>query len=192
LRREPFTLTSGTSTVTIGESGTPTISAPRPTWFTRVTYTVVGSSPAVEVGMGEMDDDSYAAQSIKTLSNNYPTQYYYFSNTPNGTLFFWPTPSQNVTVTLYYQQNITVPVALTTDMIGPPGYQDAFMYQLAMRLCTPFARPMPEALPSLAAEAFAKMKRPNNIPGLLGVDQALAPTGGGAYNVLSDSVSGHN
>jgi len=191
LRRETFTLTSSTSTVTIGQSGTPTITAPRPLLLQAVNYVVVGSSPAVEVPMGAMDEDSYAAQAIKALTSTYPTQYFYTPSTPNGTIFFWPTPSQNVSIALYYEDPITVPVALTTDLVGPPGYQDAFMYQLAIRLCTPFGRSIPEALPSLAAEAFAKMKRPNNAPGLLGVDAALSSAGGG-YNILSDGFAGYS
>ena len=36
-----------------------------------------------------------------------------------------------------------VPATLDSILLGPPGYQDAFMYQLALRLCTPFAKTPP-------------------------------------------------
>jgi len=191
-RREVFTLTSATNTVTIGEDLPVDIEAPRPTWFTAVNYIVVGSSPEVEVPMGEMDDDSYAALSIKQLSSTYPTQYYYNALTPNGQLFFWPTVSQDVDVVLYYPQSLTQPVSLQSDMIGPPGYQEAFMYQLALRLCTPFGRQPPPGLTEMAALALARMKRPNTQPGLLGVDQALVSGSGAGYNVLSDGYTGNS
>lgn len=191
-RRESFTLTGGTSTITIGTSGTPTVNAPRPTFFTAVNYVIIGSSPEVEVPMGQLDDDSYAALAIKSLSSTYPTQWYWNATTPNGTLIFWPVPADDVDIVLYYTQSLTEPVTIDDTMIGPPGYQEAFMYQLALRLCGPFGRQIPDGLPQLAADAYARMQRPNLQPGLLGVDAALVPTGGGAYNVLSDLMSGGN
>jgi hypothetical protein len=51
--------------------------------------------------------------------------------------------------------------------------------------------PVPPLLPGLAAEAYAKIKRANMQPGLLGVDAALVPTSGGAYNILNDTNTGY-
>lgn len=186
---ETFTLLSGTSSVTIGAAGAD-VTAARPTFITMVNYVNPGSSPPVEVTMGQMDRDGYANLSIKTLSSALPTQWFYSPTTPNGTLVFWPVVSQDVTIKLYYPLPNSEPATLQSDLIGPPGYQEAFLYQLALRLCTPFGRSIPEALPSMAAEALARMKRPNTSPGLLGVDAAVAPRGGGGYNVLSDGYSG--
>lgn len=189
-RQETFTLTGGTSTVTIGETLPVDVEAPRPTYFTAVNWIVPGSSPAVEAPIGPMDDDQYAQLSIKNLQSAPAPQLYYFNaTTPNGELFFWPTPSSSVSIVLYYPQPMTSPVSLTTDMIGPAGYQEAFMYQLAMRLVTPFGRQMPPALPEMASAAYARMKRPNTQPGLLGVDAALTPSAGG-YNIITNSYSG--
>lgn len=187
---ESFTLTSGTATVTIGEDGSPTVNAPRPTWFTMVNYVTPGSSPPVETTIAPMDRDQYAALSIKTLSSSLPLQYFYNPTTPNGTLFFWPTVSQDVTITLYYPLANTLPATLQSDLIGPAGYQEAFMYQLALRLCTLFGRAVPDGLPTMAADALARIKRVNTQPGLLGVDAALVPMTGGAYNVISDGYTG--
>jgi hypothetical protein len=39
-------------------------------------------------------------------------------------------------------------------------------------------------------ESFARIKRPNTQPGLMGVDAALMPMSGGAYNIYSDSNTG--
>jgi hypothetical protein len=143
--------------------------------------------------MAPMNDDQYDALSIKTLPSSYPTQYYYntsFSSL-NGSMFVWPMPTQNVKVYVYAKQGPAVPVALSSTVIGPAGYQDAFIYQLALRLCTPFARPVPQLLPSMAAESYARVKRANMQPGLLGMDAALVPTAGGSYNVLNDTNTGY-
>jgi hypothetical protein len=138
-----------------------------------------------------MDRDSYASKTIKGLQAGLPTEFFYQTSldTVLGTLFIWPQPTQNLTLKLYTPKAVGVPTALTDSLLGPPGYQDAYVYQLALRLVTPFGRQTPPLLPSLATDAYARMKRPNLQPGLLGVDQALVPTAGGGYNVLSDQTN---
>jgi len=184
-----FTLLANTSMVTIGTGGT--VNAARPTWFTQVNYVIPASTPPVETPMGPMDDDAYANLSIKTLTSNLPTQYYYNATTPLGTLFFWPTPTQNVQIKLYYDLPVSQPAVLDDDVIGPPGYREAIKYALAVRLAEPFGRPVTPTLMEWARVSFATMTRQNNQPGLLGVDSALVPMGGGgAYNVRSDTYTG--
>ncbi len=180
---------SATSFQTIGPGGN--IDVQRPVWVSQMNYVIPGSSPAVETPMAPMNDDQYAQNTIKLLQSALPQQYYYQTSitTVLGSLYIWPQPTQVVTLMLYAPQAVGVPASLDSVLLGPPGYQQAFMYQLALRLCTPFSRPVPSLLPSMAAEAYALMKRQNVDPGLLGCDPALIPRGGGGYNVLSDNYS---
>lgn len=182
---------SSTSTQTIGPTGA-NITAQRPVWINELNYVVPGTNPEVEVPLGPMDRDQYAVQSIKNLSSAYPLTFFYQTSLTQtyGTLFLWPQPSQSLKLYLYYPTGVTVPTSTSDALIGPPGYQEAFVYQLALRLCNPWGRNPPPLLPGLAANAYAAMKRPNMKPGLLGIDPALAPATGGAYNVLSDVFSG--
>lgn len=184
--RETFSLLANTNTYTIGLTGQ--IVAPRPTWVNGINYVVPGTSPAVETPMGKMDQDAFMNLSIKSLPSSLPTQWYYNGTVPNGTLFFWPDVTQTVTLAVYYPPSLGVPTGLGSDLSGPPGYQEAFMYQLALRLVTPWGQAVPPLLPGNAAEAFARMKRPNVMPGVMGIDSALVATSGG-YNVLNDSVT---
>lgn len=189
--KQSITWPASTSTQTIGPGGN--VNIQRPVWINELNFVIPGSSPEVEVPIGPMDKDSYAIQSIKSLSSALPTEYFYQTNltTVLGTLFLWPQPNQQLTLYLYAPQGVEVPVSLNTDVIGPPGYQEAFMYQLALRLLTPFTRKVADVplLPQMAADAYARMKRPNNKPGLLGTDPALVPQPSGAYNILSDTAS---
>lgn len=189
--RTTFTITSGTSSVTIGPSGAD-VTTQRPVWINSLTYIVPGSSPSVEVPIGLLDEDAYAALSIKSLSSALPMQAFYQTNitTTYGTLFLWPTVNQSVGLVLYAPQGVNTPSALTTSVIGPPGYQEAFMYQLALRLCNPFGVAPTQILIDLAARAYATLKAQNVDPGILGVDAALVPGLGGGYNVLTDVMSG--
>ncbi len=189
----PVTWPSSTSTRTVGPGGQ--INIQRPVWINQINYVVPGSSPAVETIMGPMDADSYAGLSIKGLQSGLPTLYFYQTSmdTLLGTLFIWAQPTQSLTLNLYIPQAVGVPTTLDDILLGPPGYQEAFVYQLALRLCNPFAvTPVPPLLPGLAQNAFLVMKRPNNVPGLLGVDQALVPSLGGGYNILNDTTVGQS
>ncbi len=180
---------ASTSTRTIGPGGD--ISAQRPVWINTMNFVVPGSSPAVETPMAQLDEDQYAQLTIKALQSALPQQFFYQTSidTAVGTLFIWPQPTQTIELRLYAPQAVGVPATLDSILTGPPGYQQAFMYQLALRLCTPFAKQVPPLLPQMAAEAYALMKRQNVSPGLLGCDPALIPHGSGGYNILSDSIS---
>jgi hypothetical protein len=106
-------------------------------------------------------------------------------------LFLWPQVTQDVEIAIYAPQAITVPATLDTDLIGPPGYRDAFLYGLALRLMTPLAVaadsvPLLIGPDGLAARAWTTMTRPNITPGVLTVDAALVPSAGAGYNILSD------
>lgn len=189
--RVTYTLTSGTSSITLGTSGTPDLVTERPIYFTGINYIVPGTSPAVETPMGRMDDDAYMNLSIKQLPNNLPTQWYYNQTVPNGTLIFWPVVQQSVQLALYlYQPYLSGTETLTDDLVGPPGWSEAMLYALALRLLTPFRVSPTDVplIPQLAAESFARMVRPNIDPGQLGIDQALVPSSGG-YNIYNDSFA---
>jgi hypothetical protein len=186
---------SSTSTQTIGPTGD--IVAQRPVWINQMNYVIPGSSPAVETPMAPMNDDQYAQNTIKLLQSALPQQFYYQTSidTTYGTLYIWPEPTQDVTLMLYAPQAVGVPVSLDSILGGPPGYLEAYHYQLSLRLMVPFSR-KPQDCPllvgpgGLAAVSFANMKRQNVDPGLLGCDPALIPRGGsGGYNILSDSIS---
>jgi hypothetical protein len=190
LLRTTFTLPSGTSSITIGPTGT-VVLTDRPMSLTAANYVIPGTSPSVESPIGVMDEDAYAAISIKQLSSALPLQCFYQTNLTdaNGTLFFWPQVSQDVTIALYTPQPVAMPTTSASVLIGPPGYADAFVYGLAMRLVNPCGVQMPQALPLLASRAEMVMKRPNIDPGQLSCDPALVPSGGAGYNILSDTMS---
>lgn len=188
--RTTFTLVSGTATVTIGPD-TADVTMARPLSINHVSYVIPSSSPAVEVPIGLLDQDSYAAVSIKSMQSGYPLQAFYQTpmTSANGTLFFWPLVDQNVTIALYTPEAVGVPASLGTDLIGPAGYLEAYLFQLELRLCTPFGVTPPPLLPQMASNAFINMKRPNVQPAQLAVDPALMPYTGGGYNVYSDTTN---
>jgi hypothetical protein len=186
--RTAFVWPASTSSVQVGPGQT--VDMDRPVWVNNIAFVVPGTNPGVEVPMGLMDEDTYASLTIKDLVSALPQQAFYQTNVEdaNATLFLWPTP-QSLTIVLYSPQAVTVPASLNSLMQGPPGYQDAFLYQLAYRLCTPFGVAVPPLLPGMARNAFENMKKPNVEPGQLGIDAALVPGFGAGYNVITDSTT---
>lgn len=190
--RTTFTLLSGTSTVSLGPVGA-TVTMPRPVWIDTVNYVIPGSSPAVEVIVAQMGRDEFANLSIKAMQSSLPTQCFYQTalTISAGTLYFWPQVTQNVTIALYTPQGLGVPATLDDIITGPPGYQDALTYQLALRLVTPMGVDIQSLplLPKQALDAWQVIKRVNTMPGLLGIDPALSPAIAGGYNVLTDNTT---
>ncbi len=187
--RTVFTMPSGTSSIQIGTGAAVNIA--RPMYLDDVNYIIPGSSPAVEVPIGQMDQDAYASLSIKALQSALPLQSFYQTNMTDAlaTLFLWPQVTQDVEIVLYAPQAVGVPASLATNLIGPPGYQDAFHYELSKRLCRPNGVAMPDGLAEQAAAAWTTMTRPNIQPSVLGIDAALVPHSGAGYNVLSDTTN---
>jgi hypothetical protein len=186
--RVSYTLPSGTSSRTIGPTGD-IVTAQNPVIMNGINYVVPGTNPGVETPMGRMMADQYQELSIKQLPNSLPTLWFFNPGATNGTLTFWPVVTQNVDLALYIYFGVGSPVTLSDTVIGPPGYEEAFMYQLAIRLCQPLLRIPPALTVKMAAESLARIKRPNINPPLLGVDQALVPAFGAGYNVLSDQTA---
>ena len=186
-QQTPFVLAPNVNTFTIGPGGD--LDVQRPVYINGINYVNPGSSPAVEVVMGPMDKDSYRYQTIKGLTSGLPQQYFYQTSltTAVGDMFIWPTPTQQITLEIYANLGVQVPVSLDTVMMGPPGYVEAFMYQLALRACTPLGRTPPTLLTSMASDAYTRIKMMNAEPEIMGIDQALVPTSGSGYNVLSDT-----
>lgn len=190
-----FTLPSGTATVNVGPGQTVNITRPRV--ISSINFIVPGTvgSNAVEVPIGIMGPDAYAALSIKGLLSALPIQCFPQMDITGTfeTLTFWPVVSQNVDIRLYTPQAIDIPVTLDTALVGPPGYAEAFMYNLADRLSQPIAgHPTTPDLLTKAAQALATIAAPNVQPGELMVDPALMTNLGAGYNVLSDRWTASN
>jgi hypothetical protein len=190
-KRTPFVWPGSTSTVQVGPGQT--VNMERPVWINTLTYVIptVGTSTAIEIPVGLLNDDSFAALAIKGLVSALPTQAFYQVNRDdaNGTLFVWPTIGQGLTLVLYTPQGTAVPATLDSVLQGPAGYAEAFLYQLALRLCSPLGVAVPALLPRMAAAAMETMKKPNVEPGTLSIDAALMVGTTGGYNVLSDTTS---
>lgn len=131
-----FTLVPNLQPHTIGPTGaTFTVPVYRPTKLHGANLVLNNVTPNVNVPIHVRDKDWWLGQRIQQLATSYPTDVYYETDFPNGSLFFWPVPQTAFLV----QLNFNTPVfsgslALNSTLSGPPGYQRAITKSLALEL----------------------------------------------------------
>lgn len=92
------------------------------------------------------DDDWWAGVGPKGLTSNLPTDLYYSADSPLGSCYFWPVPTVARDVRLELWANLSMPLTMQTILAMPPGYWDALVTTLAVRLCPSFSKAVPPDL----------------------------------------------
>lgn len=170
--RSTYTLIPGRAPITIGSYGD--WETPRPIRIESMGLVLTGVSPSVETPIEMLTDDQWAAKRVKDLASNLPRQCWYNDGWPLGSLYFWPVPIVANDVALYHWAQLTGPAALESIIRFPPGYEQAFVDNLAVATCPLFGRrPTPE-LQASALESKARLKRYNHTADLMRVDAAIA------------------
>jgi hypothetical protein len=121
---------------------------------------------------------------VKTVYGSFPQICYDTGDFPLRVLNFWPIPSlQQNSVRIYSWQALAQPAALNTAIAYPPGYSQAFRYNLAVMLAAEFAAQVPAIVAQIAIESKATIKS-MNVPDLsLRSDLVQNPAG---YNYKAD------
>jgi len=126
---------------------------------------------------------------IPTKSDTGQPAYAYYNPTyPAGTLYLWPVPGSG-TVKLGVWTAFSALSAVGDSVSLPPGYEDALVYNLAVRMAPEFGVMAPQLLMELARETKAAIKRANMEIPVLGIP-ANAPGMGGsrAYSIETDGA----
>jgi hypothetical protein len=163
-----FTLVVGLLPHTIGPAPGATFATkgPRPVRIISSNYLLnTGAQPQgglniVDQPMNIQDAEWWAANQTKNIQTNYPTDVYYQPDTPNGSLYFWPTPNTASQVRLQYWQQLSQYSAITDPLSGPGGngtlpeaYRAALMLSLAESLQPGSEKEPNEQLGRMALEA---------------------------------------
>lgn len=175
LRRTATTLTASTASYTIGTGGTINIVRPVEIRNAGLILDRTAATP-VEVRIAVLTDDEYARWPQKTLETTYPLGVWYDRNWSAGLGRVYPLPipdNGNTQLILYTLDAIAEFADLTTDYTFPPGYEEAFEYNLAVRLATPFGREVPEFVAMQARASLAAVKRANQRLAVVDVDPTI-------------------
>ncbi len=109
---------------------------PRPTRLSRMSILYQPGSEALELPIPLIDLEHWQAIPIKnTPSGNFSLMCYNDQSFPNMNLSFWPIPTGQSGATCYTWNTLGELNNLSAIIELPPGYVDAFQYNLALRLC---------------------------------------------------------
>ncbi len=151
-----------------------------------------GTSSEVEIPRALFTVDAYAVNQVKQLTNTFFTDCYYIPSFADGfgTIILWPIPtSTDYQLVLYLQKQLDTFADLATNYDLPPGCQEALLYNLAVRLCKPFGRPVDPETTRMARQTLAIFKRGNLQVSDMPTDIALTSTGRYGYNIKTGTGS---
>lgn len=171
----PLTLTPADSTVTLGALGDITT---RPVAI----ESAVLRSGTTDYPMRMLSLTEYAALSLKTIQG-IPAALYDDGGYPQRTLSLYPVPNAAYSLVLFTKRALTA-LTLDTSVSLPDGYEDAMVYNLAVRLAPEYGKSAPAEVVQTAVESKATIKRANVKPNYLRADRI--PSGvPSRFNILT-------
>lgn len=182
-----FALVANTQSYTIGPTGVWVATRP-----TQIYDAFITDTSNLQYPLGSLTQDKWNNIGDKTITSQIPTSYFYDSQYPNGTIYIFPIPLLGYTVTFNVQLQQVDFSALTTTLSMPPGYERAFVLNLALEL---MAQGFPVVLDSNqiarltenASQAKANIKRANIKEVLSDYDAAIVSRSYATYNIYSDN-----
>ncbi len=146
--------------------------------------------PDTEIPLSIWTEQQWQAQLVKPLTNTLFTglKYERETSTGLGLISLWPIPTTAVnSIVLYLNTPVPRFPNLSTVVTLAQGYENAYVYQLAIELAPEYGKPIDTIIRERATEALARIKRANNQPVELGLDPALWPMATPTYNIQTDS-----
>ena len=142
----------------------------------------------LDTPMNVVPHDSYERLVQKTTSQTEPSIVCYIPTNPNGTLLVWPTPSSGMTMRLMSNKQLSNIADLSDDVPMPKGYNEAFIYGIAERICIRLGRKeMLDEIKEKATNAMMNVKRKNKKKNVMFFDPALlSGRTSGTYNPYTD------
>ena len=186
-----FTLVANQQLYTMGKSGSPDFNVVRPARIERASIIQLANpSQPLELPIEILNEQGWQRIPVKDISSTLPQVVYIDDAFPLRNLSYWQTPSIEVKTKLYAWTALTA-FTLAADNLFPPGYEEAIVYNLAVRLAPEFGRTTPVEVAVVAAESKGVIKSLNTPKYEMSVDAALRGDGGGGqYNWRSDTPAG--
>lgn len=179
---QSYSIAGGVPQYTIGPGGD--FNVTRPNELTSCYAVVNGVSYPVEI---LRNGQQYDTIQLKQLGQPWPQAIWYEKTYPLGTLHVWP--MGNCSLNLRFTTALQQFANLTTQITLPPGYKEAIVNALAVKLAEDFNTDIPATVVQSASNAIARLKRLNSQPQSRGLEVSAVSRryGYGGYNILSDN-----
>jgi hypothetical protein len=166
----------------------PDINLPRPAWIESANIVSGIAPPApIRYPLAIIDDLRWAKIRFQDIPNTVAEALYYDHGYPFGTIYLWGQPIAGYLLELFVWHQIPQFVNLTDQVYLPPGYADALVLNLAVRLAPHFQKVLDQNVREDARISLMRLESIN-------APQPIADLSGGLgrgcnrYNVYSDQI----
>jgi hypothetical protein len=183
IRADRYRLSPSQISYTIGPGAN--FGAPRPVRITAANIVLLGSTET-RVPLRLLSDRDWAAKRLQVIPTTVPTELYNDGSFPVSTLFLWGYPTAANDLELFTWSQLT-PFATPTDpVVLAPGYEDAVVYNLAVRLCGQFGTQLRQDVAMTARESKGLVKSYNSVsPRISSTDIGTGATRAGGFNYIT-------
>lgn len=190
--RTVTTLGASTSSYSLGSGGD--IDIVRPQFIERAGLIIdtTADTPS-ETPIEVLTDQRWAAVRMKTLTSRLVQAIYYDRAWSAGlaNIYVYPVPTVGTTQLVLYSAVATARFAdTTTAYLLPPGYQEAFEFNLAVRLAGEWGKTVTAHVDEIARHSKYNIAIANLVPSELGCDPAMTVNdnrGGGTFNWMTNN-----
>jgi hypothetical protein len=183
-RSDDFPFVLGQQAYTLGPGGD--FDIPRPARIDAMSAILLNPNPSnpTEVPMSLYSVEDWQTKvPVKDVTGTFPTICYDDGDFPLRALSMWPIPTQQQNNVRIYSWQALAAQTLTSKVSFPPGYAEAFRYNLAVRLGAEFDAPASSVVVQLAIQGLARIKTMNAPDLELRSDLVPSTTG---YNYRAD------
>ena len=176
-RVDQYTLVPSQQSYTIGTGGD--FDAARPVRITTANL-IITTNPAQPLRHPLeilVDETQWGRIKLQAVATSIPLKLYNDRAHPLSTLYFWPVPTVAYPIELYTWRQIARFASATDAVDFPPGYEEAVVCNLALRLCPEWGK-LPRAdVADLARTAKAAIQSLNSFSSpVMACDPVLAGT----------------
>ena len=151
----------------------PDFTTARPQKLQDVNWQQVTATTTLELPVEIINQDQWAAISVKNITSNIPTRCWLQNTFPYAVLYVWPIPAVAGNLVIWSWKPLTDLSALTTSLSLPPGYSRALRYNLALELAPEYGKTPSELVVAHAIESKANLKSMNSKILLMATDPAV-------------------
>ena len=141
-----------------------------------------------EYPLNVLSRDEYQAVTAKLTTSTIPTDIWYDPAYPLGNIHLYPVPSTANGLILYPWTLLTTAITWAATLAFPPGYEEAIVYNFAIRVAPEYGRSITEEVAKIARDSLTAIRALNIVPHYMTPDPGVMPPRGGSgrYDITTN------
>lgn len=165
----------------MGPSGT--FNTTRPVRIVSAAIRDESQSPAVEYPVEIVSLQQWQNITVKGMSASLPDRLFAEGSYPLETINIFPNPTIANKLVIWSDKPISSFASIDTEISLPPGYEEALIFNLCIRIAPEYGKVVPNEVGLIAIESKANIKKLNHRISYMEVDIALLRDR--AFNILT-------